>query len=163
MINIVLVCLGRHPIQPGGRAGNINPDIPKLPRPMVDRIPLVIYIPVPPTDTPAPESFPTPNHDGEHVYPPEAGKPKPKRRFFFFKRKPRSSVEQDKPPTADIEADAAWEKSDYPFVKLEANRAACAICLMDFELPRRAGQDRSEPNAAEPLRLLACGHVFHVS
>jgi len=30
-----------------------------------------------------------------------------------------------------------WEQGDYPFVRLEGNRAACAICLMDFEEPKR--------------------------
>ena len=30
-----------------------------------------------------------------------------------------------------------WEGSEYPFVRLDGNRAACAICLMDFEEPKR--------------------------
>lgn len=119
-----------------------------------------------------------------------------------------------------------WEESEYPFVVLEGNRAACAICLMDFEEPKRklgssgpsdeedkdakgetaaepavdgttgkgeTVETEKEPNGAEPsqnpdsgitletragessglhledageeaqpLRLLACGHVFHV-
>lgn len=94
---------------------------------------------------------------------------------------------------------------------LEGNRAACAICLMDFEEPNRIGgetssspdlpaeattsqdlNEKSHPSdtaiiaegplqaiveegrddglklenageGAQPLRLLACGHVFHVS
>lgn len=98
-----------------------------------------------------------------------------------------------------------WEQSEYPFVRLEGNRAACAICLMDFEEPKRlSGAPKEEdmikeegtPTASprtreqeveipveriteeerdalprledtgegpQPLRLLACGHVFHVS
>ena len=94
-----------------------------------------------------------------------------------------------------------WEQCEYPFVRLEGNRAACAICLMDFEEPRRLSaaphQDSDKEDAAppsphedeavipveniteeerdalprledagqgpQPLRLLACGHVFHVS
>jgi hypothetical protein len=98
-----------------------------------------------------------------------------------------------------------WEQGEYPFVRLEGNRAACAICLMDFEEPKRVrsstkvegkddestpGEDRGieqlvrevpveeidetteEPErlklsdageGPQPLRLLACGHVFHVS
>jgi hypothetical protein len=85
-----------------------------------------------------------------------------------------------------------WEKGEYPFVRLEGNRAACAICLMDFDEPKRVGgnpgkdgKDGKEVEAKgaegevtqpheelrledagegpQPLRLLACGHVFHVS
>lgn len=94
-----------------------------------------------------------------------------------------------------------WEQCEYPFVRLEGNRAACAICLMDFEEPKRlsaiAEQDPDKESAPvappsprpeqvvipveniteeerdslprledagegpQPLRLLACGHVFH--
>ncbi|CAE6379123.1 unnamed protein product [Rhizoctonia solani] len=154
-INIILVCMGRNPIRPGGRMGHINPDIPKMPRAMVDRIPLVMYIP---TTTATEPTVPEP----AHAYPPPTSKPTPatpKRRFFFFKKKPKKSeMDQNKNKPDDVEA-AAWEKNEYPFVKLEANRAACAICLTDFEPPRRVGQE--EESTAEPLRLLACGHVFH--
>ncbi|GAB1524063.1 hypothetical protein RhiTH_007215 [Rhizoctonia solani] len=159
-INIILVCMGRNPIRPGGRMGHINPDIPKMPRTMVDRIPLVMYIPTAtattePTEPTAPEPA--------HVYPPATSVPTtptaPKRRFFFLKKKPKkSNTDQSKNQPDDVEA-AEWEKNEYPFVKLEANRAACAICLTDFEPPRRVGEDGE--SAAEPLRLLACGHVFH--
>ena len=92
----------------------------------------------------------------------------------------------------DEEWENNWEKSEFPFIRLEGNRAACAICLMDFaEPPKRknaeatdssshpppaaaVGQPNSEPNPGktesvnegeaelEPLRLLECGHVFHV-
>lgn len=104
-----------------------------------------------------------------------------------------------------------WEKAAWPFVRLEGNRAVCAICLMDFDEPPRrkpgsssskgkakqsqkpkpnnsaagkwdlkkdagdGGEGKSgkenpsasgavEPGEAEPepLRLLECGHVFHV-
>ncbi|KAF8669426.1 Zinc finger, C3HC4 type (RING finger) [Rhizoctonia solani] len=159
-INIILVCMGRNPIRPGGRMGHINPDIPKMPRTMVERIPLVMYIPTAtattePTEPTAPEPA--------HVYPPATSVPTtptaPKRRFFFLKKKPKkSNTDQSKNQPDDVEA-AEWEKNEYPFVKLEANRAACAICLTDFEPPRRVGEDGE--SAAEPLRLLACGHVFH--
>lgn len=101
-----------------------------------------------------------------------------------------------------------WEQGEHPFVTLEGNRASCAICLMDFEEPKRkndtAGEEQNKedsssslpagtgPNSntpaptaaaqnasdeqsqnqikladagegAQPLRLLECGHVFHVS
>lgn len=110
-----------------------------------------------------------------------------------------------------------WEAGEYPFVRLEGNRAVCAICLLDFEEPKKTGGD-SEAEAKgeerhgtvdvttipelpmqgdatetagaqeveevqveevtdvdreqlrlddagegpQPLRLLGCGHVFHV-
>ncbi|KEP48316.1 zinc-RING finger protein [Rhizoctonia solani 123E] len=154
-INIVLVCMGRRPIRPGVGMAQINPDVPKMPRTMVDRIPLVMYIP---TTTATEATAPEP----AHVYPPQTSKPTPaatKRRFFFFRKRVKSSdAGQEKNKPDDVEA-AEWEKNEYPFVKLEANRAACAICLTDFEPPRKVGQEGE--SAAEPLRLLACGHVFH--
>ncbi|CAE6469365.1 hypothetical protein ACGC1H_000037 [Rhizoctonia solani] len=153
-INIVLVCMGRHPIRPGVGMAQINPDVPKMPRTMVDRIPLVMYIPTTTTTEPA---APEPTH----VYPPPTSKTTPaatKRRFFFFKKRAKMLEAGDKNKPDDVEA-AEWEKNEYPFVKLEANRAACAICLTDFEPPRKVGEEGE--SAAEPLRLLACGHVFH--
>ncbi|KAJ1305715.1 hypothetical protein OPQ81_010450 [Rhizoctonia solani] len=162
-INIILVCMGRHPIQPGGRMGHINPDVPKMPRTMVDRIPLVMYIP---TTTEPAATEPTTTEptapEPAHAYPPPTSKPSTpviKRRFFFLKKKAKKAQDsQNKNKPNDIEA-AEWERSEYPFVKLEANRAACAICLTDFEPPKRVGQEGE--STAEPLRLLACGHVFH--
>lgn len=90
-----------------------------------------------------------------------------------------------------------WVPGDYPFVRLEGNRAACAICLMDYEEPEKVQRQPSAENeapespaigavrevqveeitreeadrlelhdageGAQPLRLLPCGHVFHVS
>jgi hypothetical protein len=113
-----------------------------------------------------------------------------------------------------------WVKGEYPFVQLDSHRASCAICLLDFQEPRRvssgpAGLDvpktpvedqateapetrqegegegegditeqaatpaiptipasptgdlalrlQDAGQGAQPLRLLKCGHVFHVS
>lgn len=94
-----------------------------------------------------------------------------------------------------------WEHGEYPFVRLEGNRATCAICLMDFEEPKKSEkhnnvtkpveetsnekaeerenreivelEDDEESHSqlhledagegAQPLRLLPCGHAFHVS
>lgn len=120
---------------------------------------------------------------------------------------------------APISWEDNWERGEYPFVRLENNRAACAICLMDFEEPKRTpgesnqlkdemarvvqsaaasqventekpiGEGSARPReeieevaasetdeerlqrlqledageGAQPLRLLSCGHVFHVS
>ncbi|KAG9103291.1 hypothetical protein FRC06_011483 [Ceratobasidium sp. 370] len=209
-INVILVCLGRHPMQPGGRMGHINPDVPKMPRALVDRIPLVMYIPVPVREEPKVATQPEPGKpapaDGiqvEHVYPPAPlsvpplaklktdssaplptpAPPRTRRRFFFFRRKkarPGVTKEGEAVKSGDeVDLEAGWEKNEYPFVKLEANRAACAICLTDFEPPKRIGakgkgkdsgkgegEEKTETNEggtgeAEPLRLLACGHVFH--
>jgi hypothetical protein len=199
-------------MQPGGRMAHINPDVPKMPRTLVDRIPLVMYIPVPVREEEkAPQTAPEPGkHDTvdgiqvEHIYPPaplaspplakikpDASTPAPtstrtRRRFFFFRRKkahpaPPGGNEESK-GGEEVDLEAGWERNEYPFVKLEANRAACAVCLMDFEPPKRVGEKGKSKDqgkgateekvegvgggtgeAAEPLRLLACGHVFHVS
>ncbi|KAF8606139.1 hypothetical protein BDV93DRAFT_520998 [Ceratobasidium sp. AG-I] len=230
-INLILVCLGRHPMQPGGRMAHINPDVPKMSKTLVDRIPLVMYIPVPVLPS---ASTADKDKDGkeEHVYPPAAlpspppaklkdtdkepstAPTRPRRRFFFFRRRKAKTAPgkdggkegKEGSGDGDVDLEAGWERNEYPFVKLEANRAACAICLMDFEPPRRVGgkgKDKDEDEVkeengsmekkegmeieeekvggsgggggedenkgeeagngegAEPLRLLACGHVFH--
>ncbi|KAI0329402.1 hypothetical protein GY45DRAFT_868121 [Cubamyces sp. BRFM 1775] len=46
-------------------------------------------------------------------------------------------AEQDEADEEDVPWDEMWEKGEHPFVRLEGNRAVCAICLMDFEEPRR--------------------------
>jgi hypothetical protein len=158
-INAILIRIGRPPIQMG------LPNVPKMPREMVNRIPLVLYIPMPELSNSAGEGplESSTAKQSEHVYPP--GHPKAKfRRGFFFKK---SQNTKRKGPTIeqDVEAEAGWQKGEYPFVKLEANQATCAICYLDFEPPQRIGEElgRNEPDEAEPLRLLGCGHVFHVS
>jgi len=210
---------------------------------LVEKIPLVMYIPPPPEGSDFKPTSPK-IISNPHIYPPGAtAKPitNSMARFRFFK--PRSKT-KDMPPTAgkltaDVEKFAGsgqslawgdyWEDSEYPFVVLEGNRAACAICLTDFEEPkRRSGldhplstdkrtvpesppaekspesdqrvQDETKPEKistghvikevdassasitlearagdaegpqlkdaeeeeAQPLRLLICGHVFHV-
>ena len=242
--------------------GHINPETPKMPQKLVDKIPLVLYIPAPSPpvkatstspddpdaekdasvaipvlsadhpnisplpsallrDTPAPSQVP-------HSYPPDASEkpltpnaapdaqlpqqpsptglpeatslPRPNPRFAFFRRKKskaRSSPTGNTSPTGegsetavDGDSEEEWEdryeKSSLPFVRLENNRATCAICLMDFDEPPRKstkGKSASKVNTSEvgtgagaaagpsseqsstdpePLRLLECGHVFHV-
>lgn len=215
--SIILLCLGRHPLQ---NPHYIKPEIEKLPKAIVERIPLVIYIPPPPEDDgkAQPISLPKPVHS----YPPKPPASRtPRRRFAFFRRKPANKSDQGaetrdgKPGTKSDAKDAetwedTWEQCEYPFVRLEGNRAACAICLMDFEEPKRLStaaetsttEKREEEQAAvapaevnpsrqreeeveipveriteeergglphledagvgpQPLRLLACGHVFH--
>ncbi|KAI0374002.1 hypothetical protein BV20DRAFT_988186 [Pilatotrama ljubarskyi] len=166
--NIFLLCLGRHPLQ---NPHYIKPDIGKLPKAIVQQIPLVLYIPTPPDESPdANASLTAP--PVSHAYPPKgssttASAPSnlPKRRFAFFRRrkgasknKSRSSqpheggsAEKGRDAAAgkhggasgesdeeeDVPWEEMWEKGEYPFVRLEGNRAVCAICLMDFEEPRR--------------------------
>ncbi|KAI0743575.1 hypothetical protein C8Q80DRAFT_1182088 [Daedaleopsis nitida] len=247
--NILLLCLGRHPLQ---NPHYIKPDIDKLPKSVVDQIPLVLYIPPPPEEEDsANPSGPITVPPAAHSYPPKRPAPSssvpPKRRFAFFRRKktgkklstpsssksasgsgsdgkPESSKEKDLEGGAesdedeDVPWDEMWEKGEHPFVRLEGNRAVCAICLMDFEEPKRirgkkanaanvsgeegaktgadAGAGEGGPSSlgdsavqqertqevrveevteeerdalhlndagegSQPLRLLACGHVFH--
>lgn len=230
--SIILLCLGRHPLQ---NPHYIKPEVDKLPKAIVERIPLVIYIPPPPEDDgkAQPISLPKPVHS----YPPKVPASRtPRRRFAFFHRRPnkseqgveiRDGKQSMKSDVKDPETwEDNWEQCEYPFVRLEGNRAACAICLMDFEEPKRlstAGEtstmEKSEEQVAvasaednpprqreeevavasaednpprqpeeeveipveriteeersglprledagvgpQPLRLLACGHVFH--
>lgn len=214
--------MGRHPLQ---NPTAIKPEIGKLSRTFVDRIPLVMYIPPPPEGSEKDKeaiSVPAPVYS----YPPTTKIPAAsasKRRFKFLKiRKVKgkpdeaSSSETGKSNGGEVEEktqfngepptwEEHWEQGDYPFVRLEGNRAACAICLMDFEEPKRvvasstenAATDGVRPQEAEdhqdsgevmevpventteeerdeqlrledagegaqPLRLLSCGHVFHV-
>jgi len=208
--NIILLCLGRHPVQ---NPHMIKPEIGKLPRSIVDRIPLVVYIPPPPDEPAGTPKIPK----AIYTYPPkpEASTVATKR-FAFLKKikgkkannsggngdgnkKEKLTKSTGEPQTWEDH----WEQGDYPFVRLEGNRAACAICLMDFEEPRRVAgtptdgkHDDEKPAAhatsvsegpvqdipldrvreedrdvelkledagegAQPLRLLACGHVFH--
>jgi hypothetical protein len=207
----------------------IKPEIGKLPKSLVDRIPLVMYIPPPPAGS-AQEKLTIP--EPALSYPPKPvvpSPPPPKTRFRFirslssFKGK-KKGTGANSPPDEKIDEhpgepqtwEEHWEQGEYPFVVLEGNRAACAICLMDFEEPKRIGglpsnvalsgeqgkylpnqdstfetpdtdkgagstqpvrpgvdiaeEDRQENlkledagDGAQPLRLLACGHVFHVS
>ena len=227
--SIVLLCLGRHPLQ---NPHYIKPEIGKLSKSLVDRIPLVIYIPTPPDDSAYAQTLALPKE--AHSYPPKPqAKPALSRRRFAFLRKASSAtkdggkagaalVGNGKKATKDDAAKGGsgsdaeqqelwedlWEAGEYPFVRLEGNRAVCAICLMDFEEPKRVGrtseemakaetgagvggesdaapadqaavrevhipveriteEDRDAPHledagdGPQPLRLLACGHVFH--
>jgi hypothetical protein len=139
---IVLICIGRHPMQ---NPTMIRPEKGKLPKSIVNRIPLVVYIP-PPDDLPKEmPSFP-------HIYPPKQTKRRLRFKVlqasaFLSSKKAESS---DKPTQnegenkADSWADH-WEQGQYPFVTLDGNRASCAICLSDFEAPPKRtvadGQD----------------------
>jgi hypothetical protein len=199
-----MLCLG-HPIR---RQRFPRHEIDALPKDIVDQIPLVLYIPSPPDGY---QDQPLKEPSAAHTFPPKPpAAAKPKRRYMFkmLKRKKTKAAKDGKPGLSgdnDAEGDKdkdqgtswedTWIRSELPFVRLEENRAACAICLLDFEEPERkvplpsatnepqnpppqAGNGSGDvqevsidPQAmrledagegAQPLRLLACGHVFHV-
>ncbi|KAG2345659.1 hypothetical protein BDR05DRAFT_930310 [Suillus weaverae] len=160
--SIILLCLGRHPLQ---NPHYIKPEVDKLPKTIVERIPLVIYIPPPPEDDgkAQPISLPKPVHS----YPPKAPASRtPRRRFAFFHRRPnkseqgaetRDGKQSTKSDVKDPETwEDNWEQCQYPFVRLEGNRAACAICLMDFEEPKRlsaAAETSTMEKSEEPVAV----------
>ncbi|VDC07690.1 unnamed protein product [Peniophora sp. CBMAI 1063] len=191
-ITIILILMGRHPLQ---TAHQIRPDINKLPKELVDLIPLVVFIP-PPPDEPVASPITIPSAALSYPPAPKPPQPKKKPRFRFLHRKPKktSTTENDGDAKHVDDSDDSkprvwedrWEKSDYPFVRLEENRATCAVCMEDFVEPLRKGGATSPAVAsgppsspvvedpatirledagegAQPLRLLACGHVFHQS
>jgi hypothetical protein len=162
-----------------------------------------------------------------HTYPPQP--PTSRRRFPFLPFRRRASLPSDatkssrgkeKKNSSHHSWEDNWERGEYPFVQLDSHRASCAICLLDFQEPKRVSvsarrtvvdktktkeqeqthgqvaeneaiggvgapeeegdvteqmrtpvsprggtplrlQDAGE--GAQPLRLLNCGHVFHVS
>lgn len=222
--SILLLCLGRHPSQ---NPHHFTPDIGQVPRAIVDKLPLVIYIPPPPDQPSKPVTLPS----DLHTYPPKSTT---SRRFFFlpFRRRNAStgnntvksgSMKEKKGSNRPSTWEDNWVKGEYPFVQLENHRASCAICLLDFQEPRRVSSGPDVPitpvenqttevpetrqegegdhegditeqvttpatpatpltpltptspigdlalrlqdagEGAQPLRLLKCGHVFHVS
>jgi hypothetical protein len=189
----------------------------------------VLYIPPPPDQPSKPVTIPS----DLHTYPPKS--PDTPRRFRFFRRRGSSTDGATKTGTGagkgrskrPLTWEDNWERGDYPFVQLDAHRASCAICLLDFQEPKRVSEgalktveDKTDSAAqalggenepppppaaaaenedigeqeeeeeegdvteqanalfslngdnlrlqdagqgAQPLRLLKCGHVFHVS
>ncbi len=204
-----------------------QPIVGKLSKKDVERIPLVLYIPPPPTDTPASPISPLPRSVTHPIPVPTRTLPPPspskRRRFVFFRPTFRrrdtkvdiADIEQGAEVTSPIddegdEWDRSWERGSYPFVRLPENRATCMICLTEFEAPRRVSEreravqptltlegnvlemrplsspaadveevrvespryadartielaDTGGSDAQQPLRLLSCGHVYHVS
>ena len=180
----------------------------------------MLYIPPPPDQPSKPVTLPS----DLHTYPPKPPTSRRRLRFLQFGRRAASVGDTVKSGTGKEKRDPNrpatwednWEKGEYPFVQLDSHRASCAICLLDFQEPRRVGigaqesdgtnapaqtqtpgemtenQPTGEPVAqqedttsvtgqmalpsddlslrlqdagqgAQPLRLLKCGHVFHVS
>jgi hypothetical protein len=220
--SILLLCLGRHPSQ---NPHHFTPEIGQVPRSVVDKIPLVLYIPPSPDQPSKPVTIPS----DLHTYPPQS--PTSQRRLPFLPFRRRGPLPSDaaksgrgkgkgKDSSRPRSWEDNWERGEYPFVQLDSHRASCAICLLDFQEPKRvnvgAGRtvvDKAKPTeqeqlheqvaqndviggpgppeegdvteqqtrtplspsgaiplrlqdageGAQPLRLLNCGHVFHVS
>ena len=210
--SILLLCLGRHPSQ---NPHHFTPDIGQVSRSVVDKIPLVLYIPPSPDQPSKPVTIPS----NLHTYPPHS--PTSRRRFPFLPFRRRGSPPSDTAKSGKEKGDSTrpptwednWERGEYPFVQLDSHRASCAICLLDFQEPKRVSvgargtvEEDKEPKeqgtedeaisglgpegdgdvtgqtstpvslggntrlrlqdageGAQPLRLLNCGHVFHVS
>ncbi|KAF8200813.1 hypothetical protein BJ912DRAFT_947237 [Pholiota molesta] len=187
--NIFLICLGRHPIQ---NPGMIKPEIKGLPKSVVERIPLVIYIPPPPQDEKEKEN----DTHAPHIYPPKNppvfNAPQKRfkllRNFSSFKSKKgngngaigekegevASKDDVDAEDQGPIAWEDNWEKTDYPFVALEGNRAAYTTLSSSSSSPTETqdatiSEEQRQQNlrledageGPQPLRLLACGHVFH--
>ncbi|KAG9120436.1 hypothetical protein FRC07_004077 [Ceratobasidium sp. 392] len=130
------------------RQDRSGPDTGPISREWVNRIPLAVYIPaVVQDETKSP--LPATNGNDEKHTPSSPGRAWS--RFFLFSR--RRKVEDD--------PEAIWQKTEHPFVRLEPNRAMCAICQVDFEPPKRIGVESG--SGPEALRLLKCGHVFHLT
>lgn len=126
---------------------------------LVDKIPLVIYIPPPETPSEVSEEpnglYETPSQDGEGSEnltgkanaaavedAPVASVTTASRRRFAWIRKDGVNGMSPKPTMwSDAKfiskGDPRFEKSEYPFVVLESNRTMCCICLFDFSEPRR--------------------------
>ncbi|KAF7288651.1 RING-type domain-containing protein [Mycena chlorophos] len=141
--NVALILLGRHPMQ-HPMANVIRPEIGKLPQSVVAAIPLVTYVPAPPDAEPG--SIPLPQAVYSYPPKPSAAPPPRKHRFRFLRRSNKSAeapeaspslAQAPKDPNAPQSWEDHWEQTGYPFVVLENNRATCAICLMDFEEPKR--------------------------
>ncbi|KAG6825075.1 hypothetical protein H0H92_004938 [Tricholoma furcatifolium] len=148
--NVILICMGRHPLQ---TQNALKPSVGKLPKSVVERIPLVLYIP-PPPDTFSQPIFSVTSPSITSSKPVGHQTPLPKvssgQQGFQFLRSLTSlhCSKNNKSPSRtgdnDLEKgkepetwEEHWEKGDYPFVVLEENRAACAICLVDFAEPKR--------------------------
>ncbi|GJJ06519.1 hypothetical protein Clacol_000711 [Clathrus columnatus] len=159
-INLILICLGREPLQ----AASSHSKVGKLSVKAVDSIPLVLYIPAPTSKDTDPDPPPKTENDDPiskpeaahiHSYPPQRECPSPSsmrstgtrvhsrrsKRWFTFRRlssKKDGDQDSEKPRLKNGDPyEEKWEKGEYPFVKLEENRAVCAICLCDFEEPKR--------------------------
>jgi len=150
--SILLLCLGRHPSQ---NPHHFTPDIGQVPRAIVDKLPLVIYIPPPPNQPSKPVTLPS----DLHTYPPKSPAT---RRFLLLpfrggttstgKTVKSGSTKEKGGSKRPSTWEDNWVKGEYPFVQLDSHRASCAICLLDFQEPRRVS---SGPLGSESTKAAA--------
>ena len=138
----------------------------------MDQIPLELYVPAHKDDE-GYEDDEKKEGDEKHVteaysYPlKNPSKPKNKEKSkemkkerFTFLRKAFSRLSSSKSrKLGDGEGEGSWEDDwelgEYPFVRMEGNRAMCAICIMDFDEPPRVrigkGKQSIQGNFQESL------------
>ncbi|KAG9036307.1 hypothetical protein FS837_001705 [Tulasnella sp. UAMH 9824] len=175
ILNLIMLCLGR----PVDRHGNVivRPEIPRMEQSLIEKIPLVVYIP--PKE---PETKPQEKSDGasepRESSRKDSGNPadaaglgeasvtsqtrggsnatasrSARNRFAWLRR----HGEKNKAPNLTLwsdaklveEGDQRFEKSEHPFVVLESNRAMCYICLGEFVEPKRKDGVATAPPRSE--------------
>ncbi|KAG8963060.1 hypothetical protein FRC05_004942 [Tulasnella sp. 425] len=152
ILNLIMLCLGR----PVDRHGNVivRAEIPKIEQSLIDKIPLVVFIPPIEAEIKGVEEQGTATEPrdpsgsqaaaGAAASKPMASQSSASRtpRFAWFRRHPGKGKA---PPQSTMWSDAKlvpdgdprFEKADHPFVVLESNRASCPICLTEFVEPKR--------------------------
>lgn len=185
-VKLLMLCMGRHV----DCYGNVRMprEIPTMDPNWIENIPLVVYVPPKSEDAENDESHDALEESSPGSTATSGRFNFFRRGWKFIKREKPKKVKPS--PTAATSAfvppggDIRFEPVDYPLVTLERNRASCPICLTDFVEPKRrsrANQERPQKRATapaenissvestesagvpgEPLRMLACGHVFHV-
>ncbi|KAG9018804.1 hypothetical protein FRB90_009455 [Tulasnella sp. 427] len=171
ILNLVMLCLGR----PVDRHGNVivRAEIPKMEQSLIDKIPLVVFIPPTESLVGVSQSSMGPNTSFDEptkkldvgipvaaaaaTKPPAtssntASPPRRPRLAWLSKRKGKT-VKPTMWSDAKLvtEGDPRFENSEHPFVVLETNRAMCPICLVEFVEPkRREGVPPAPPRPKTP-------------
>jgi hypothetical protein len=82
--------------------------------------------------------------------------------FRWQNRKTRQTI-QPRMPQPRVRP-TRMEGYTLPVIRLQKDLASCSICLVDFvEAVRTDEWAAGETEDEHALRLLGCGHVFHVS
>jgi hypothetical protein len=123
---------------------------------LVQALSRVIYLPASPvageSQVPPPEHNDSVEKDGEPV----------KNGFKWQNRKTKQTL-QPRVPQPRVQP-TRMEGYTLPVIRLQKDLASCSICLVDFvEAVRTDERAAGETEDEHALRLLGCGHVFHVS
>ncbi|KAG9043587.1 hypothetical protein FS837_009376 [Tulasnella sp. UAMH 9824] len=162
ILNLIMLCLGR----PVDRHGNVivRAEIPRMEQSLIEKIPLVVYIPPQEPETKSQEkpdgaSEPRESRRKDSENPADAtgaetsaakkthgdsnatsSRP-PRTRFAWLRKQGGKSKAPKATMWSDaqliIEGDPRFEKCEHPFVVLDSNRAMCYICLSEFVEPKR--------------------------